>query len=261
MLRMRIGLVVAPAILLSGCAAFSEYDVKDDVVPIVFRRLQCEILAAKNKDIVPNSILSDNNWEVLGQLEVNVNTHGSLGSSPKMTNTFSSGSVSWAASPSISAEKDQTFKYYFRTETSKIKPKDCKSGVQNEFSLRGDLGVVGAVRLATEATALKDDFPSRALEGGALFSHQVDFTVTKSVDDTGPTWVISRFSGLGLSMGAHRTDKHNLLVAFRLLPEPSAGPRRAKMQRTISPSVVVPTYRASPSGIQLLFDLDKYRQR
>lgn len=261
MLRNGVGLIVASTITLSGCATFSEYDTKDDVVPIIFRRLQCEIIEAKDKKIVPGSVLSDGNWAVIGTLSVDVNASGSIGSSPSMTNTYTDGSVTWAASPSISASKQQTFTYVFSMETAKIKPSDCRAGVQNEFSLRGDLGIVGAVRLATIATGLEDTFHPSHLESGALFSHQVEFTVGKSVGKAGPTWVIQQFSGVGLSFDAERTDKNNLLVAFTRIPEASAGRTTVKGRRIMQGAAVAsPIYRL-PTDLQLLFSLDRRRLR
>jgi hypothetical protein len=59
MSRHRLCLVLAAATSLGGCAALSEYDGMDDLVPKLFKQIKCEIYKSKQKDGPnPKSILS-----------------------------------------------------------------------------------------------------------------------------------------------------------------------------------------------------------
>jgi hypothetical protein len=225
MLRKIPWFTLVPVLGLSACAPFSAYDIKDDVVPLIFNRLRCELYEAREA-ATDESILYHSKWDVVGQLTALVDTSGSIGSSPSYGNAFAKGgSVTWGMAPSITGQKLQTFKYFFRVALDDVYPGDCSDSAGNDVALRGDLGVRDAVRLASAAKAAGSRLEQIADQNGALFSHEVSFIVTKAVGGAGPTWVIEHYSGLGAKFGISRKDVSTLLVAFKKRAEITTKPQ------------------------------------
>jgi hypothetical protein len=214
-----IAVVMAVVGVLSGCAAVSEYDKSDDVIPILFKRLKCELYTAKMGTHGGKTILSTGQWEVFGFLDAVVEVKSGVAATGTYKNDFSTGaggSAAWTLAPTLSVGKKKTFEQFYTIAFNDLNAKDCDRAEPNAVFLRGDLGVVDAAELAMASLG---SGPNIEFKGGgdqnAIFSHEVEFTVSRGIGDSGPTWVIEHFSGIGALFHASRDDVSTLKVVFK----------------------------------------------
>ena len=100
-------------------------------------------------------------------------------------------------------------------------PGDTRTG------LAGELGIKNIVRLQNTARTTLTSGPSGKSED---FAGTISFSVVRSIDSTGPTWVLSNFVGPGGFGSLQKTSLNKLIIAFA----PGSTPADRAAERTRS---------------------------
>jgi hypothetical protein len=213
-----------PLLLLQiGCAAIpSQFDVpySNSGVPLansIVQRVRCELAELVRDDIKPEynrrATLMEYDYHASMLLSLDANETGSL--TPSLSFPYSV--ISLNITPSIkSSRQDQinyNLKYSMRDIYDQWK-RDPASFLcpDPNTNLSGNLGIREKVSSALNLDDLA--YTTEAQPTGGIFSGIINFTATKSIDQAGPTWTLTHFTGPGPLMSASRVNTNTLTFGF-----------------------------------------------
>jgi hypothetical protein len=215
--------------LLYGCAQFPpRFDVPTDKrnVPStasIVERITCELVdmvrddGPKRSDISPLLIAYD--YQVAMLLSLDVNDTGSIAPSFNFPHgTFATNfglTLSQSRQDTLSINLTYSMRDLARRYLSEPELRECPS---MDTNLAGNLGLRRTVTAALETPGLNTN-PANLSPTSGEFSGSVNFVVTKSIDQAGPTWTLENFKGPGNlgSLSSVNTDK--LSFAFATGPQ------------------------------------------
>lgn len=146
---------------------------------------------------------------------LSIDVSGSAGLAPNLS--FPSAGFSFGITPSIKyTRQDQSgyrLSYSLRDvyEDWKKRP-DRYECPDPDTLLAGDLGIHGKV---SSAIMLEDiAYTTDASPDGGMFNGNINFTIARGVDQLGPTWTLSHFTGPGPLISASWLSNNKLSFGF-----------------------------------------------
>lgn len=221
------------ALVVSGCSSAPDLRIDGPTAAHIVNKVKCEIYMAINrKGHDPDvEVFEREDWTVQLVLTLDVTENGTLSPTIALTNPYHAAAgllpaTNLAFNAGLSAT-NEAHRIYSETTEFKIKKATdhaCKYD-QDRVRIIGDLGIEDTLRIAThsmdEGVGLYGKGATTSVKnvkGG--FAHTAEFTVTRSIGNTGPTWNLNYFKGPGPGLSptgffaASRKDIHRIEIGF-----------------------------------------------
>src|SRR5215813_2391811 len=255
---MRMALVVAATLFVSGCVTTPSFENLSGVTPkSVIDVIECELITARSR------IKALEGWTAVAELSLQVDEEATL--TPAFTHTG-------IVSTSLTRIFDWGLKFdtqaqriYSETVTFQVRAlKQTCDPPPTRVSLNGNLGLIEVVEMAFgsfqpsdagigfQGGAQNPGLPpgyiterraraaskggAKGIKNEAAFGTSIEFVVIKGIGPTGPTWSLVTFKGPGKLFTGQRTDTHKLTISFA--KEGAGGPGSAEQAAKEQNSII-----------------------
>jgi hypothetical protein len=219
----RYCLLPALIFLQIGCAETpSHFDVpySKSGVPLansIVQRIRCELAELVRDDIKPTynrrPTLLEYDYHASMLLSLDANETGSL--TPSLNFPYSV--VSFNVTPSLKTSRQDQINYNLKYSMRDIYDQWRKNPASfacpdPNTNLAGNLGIREKVSSALNLDDLA--YTTEAQPTGGIFSGIINFTATKSINQAGPTWTLTHFTGPGAFLSASQVNTDKLTFGF-----------------------------------------------
>ncbi|WP_289016290.1 hypothetical protein [uncultured Methylobacterium sp.] len=183
----------------------------------VVQRIRCELAELVQDEALPlynrRATLLEYDYYASMLLSLDANDTGSL--TPSLT--FPHSGFSFNVTPSLKLSRQDQINYSLRYSMREIydqwkQDKRRFACPDPDTNLAGNLGIREKVSSALNLSDLAYTTSAKPSEG--VFSGIINFTATKSINQIGPTWTLTHFSGPGAFISASEVNTDKLSFGF-----------------------------------------------